>query len=69
MACYKSLQYERDTYSLNSQTFLTKFLPASLLGMFTGYYQRALVGESRMITTQMGKHKQISDSDSNSVDA
>jgi hypothetical protein len=40
----------------NSQTFLTKFLPASLLDVSAGYCQRALIGESGMIRAQMGKH-------------
>jgi hypothetical protein len=45
-----------DTCRLNSWTFLAKFLPALLLGVSAGYCQRALVGKSGMIRTQMGKH-------------
>jgi hypothetical protein len=38
----------------NYRTYLTKFLPASLLGISTSIFQRALVDESGIITTQMG---------------
>jgi hypothetical protein len=38
----------------NSWPFLTKFLPASLLGVSAGYCQRAVVDVSGMIRTQMG---------------
>jgi hypothetical protein len=58
--CHKILQYVKDPYSmqsrLNSRTFLAKFLPASLLGVSASNCQRALVGDSGMIITQMGKH-------------
>jgi hypothetical protein len=36
-----------------SRPFLAKFLPASILGVFPGYYQRALLDESGMIRVQM----------------
>jgi hypothetical protein len=49
---------EYDTYTSlgNLSTFLAKFLPASLLGASAGICQKALVDESGMIRTQMGKH-------------
>jgi hypothetical protein len=37
-----------------AETFLAKFVPASLLGVSAGICQRALVDESGMIRTQMG---------------
>jgi hypothetical protein len=40
----------------NSRTFLAKLLPASLLGVSAGIYQRALMDRSGMIRTQMGTH-------------
>jgi hypothetical protein len=40
---------------LNSKTILAKFLPASLLGVYAGYCQRALIGEAGVIRTQVGK--------------
>jgi hypothetical protein len=64
--CQKILQHVKDPYSMkeillgtcrqNLQTFLAKFLPASLLGVPAGYCHRAPVGESEMIITQIGKH-------------
>jgi hypothetical protein len=44
------------TYKLNSLIFLAKLATASLLGVSAGYCYRALVGESGMIKTLMGKH-------------
>jgi hypothetical protein len=38
-----------------SRIFLVKFLPASPISVYVGYCQRALVDESGMIRTQMGK--------------
>jgi hypothetical protein len=40
----------------NERTFLAKFLPASLLDVHAAIFQKALVNESGMITTQMGMH-------------
>jgi hypothetical protein len=63
--CRKILRHIKDPYSmkiyrptcrLNSRTFLAKFLPASLMGVSAGYCQRALDGESVIITTQTEKH-------------
>jgi hypothetical protein len=47
---------KRDTCRLTARTFIAKFHPASLLGVFAGYCQRALASESGMIRTQMGKN-------------
>jgi hypothetical protein len=38
----------------NKRKFLAKFLHASLLGIFAGIFQTALVDESGMIRTQIG---------------
>jgi hypothetical protein len=48
---------KRDTCRLNSRTFLAKYFLASLLGVTASYCKRAaLVDESGMIRTPMGKH-------------
>jgi hypothetical protein len=39
---------------LNSRTVLSKFIPASLLGVFACIFQTALLGVSGMIRTQTG---------------
>jgi hypothetical protein len=46
----------------NEQTFLAKFIPASLLGVSVGICQRALLDESGMIITQMGEHSRSENS-------
>jgi hypothetical protein len=45
---------KRDNCRLNSRAFF-KFLPALLLGVFSGYCQGAVVDDSGMISTQTGK--------------
>jgi hypothetical protein len=47
---------KRDTCRLNSQTFIAKLLPASLLGVCAGYFQATEVGGSGIIISQMWKH-------------
>jgi hypothetical protein len=42
-----------DKYCVGKICFLVKFLPASLIGVFAGIFQRALVDKSGMIRTQM----------------
>jgi hypothetical protein len=43
-------EYDRNTL----RTYLVQFSPASLLGVSTGIFQRALVDEFVMIKAQMG---------------
>jgi hypothetical protein len=50
-------EYDRNISLAKICTFLTKFLPSSLLGVLADIFQRALVAESGMIRMQMGKHK------------
>jgi hypothetical protein len=45
---------KRDTCRQNSRPFLTKYLPASLLGVYAGICQRATVDESQMIGNETG---------------
>jgi hypothetical protein len=43
----------------NARTFLSKYLPASLLSVSAGICQRALVDESGMIRIQVGTHSRV----------
>jgi hypothetical protein len=59
----KFLWHVKDPYNMKEmlvgqiqRSYLTRFLPASLLGVFAGYRQRTLVGESGINRNQMGKH-------------
>jgi hypothetical protein len=54
MACLRSLQYERNTCRQNSE-LITMFL-LLCYKVSVGYCQRALVDDSEMIGTQMGKY-------------
>jgi hypothetical protein len=47
-------KYERYTSLAKIHRIFRLASPASLLGIFAGYYQTALVDDSRMIKTQMG---------------
>jgi hypothetical protein len=49
-------EYDRDTSPINERAFLAKLLPASLLDVSAGIFQRALMDESGIIRTQMGPH-------------
>jgi hypothetical protein len=54
--------YEKDTCRQNLRAFLAKYLPASLLVASVGICQIALVDESEMVRTQMGRtrdHKMV----------
>jgi hypothetical protein len=48
--------YERDTCRQNSAAISRPTAPASLLGFPACYCQRAVVDESEITRTQMGKH-------------
>jgi hypothetical protein len=52
----KSLRSVTEIFRRQKLTaILTKFIPYSLVGVSSGIFQRALVDESGMIRTQMGK--------------
>jgi hypothetical protein len=51
-----SAEYERDTSSAKFTSISSQGSPDSVLGIFAGTYQKALVDETEIIRTQMGTH-------------